>query len=94
MTVVSFLPLATDALEVIDLAVPAREADDDVLIELKDVYKSFGDKHILCGASLKARFTCSFCSDGLLINEPLGFAGRHEYCQQAIIKEIGKRLHS
>ncbi|CAI6006663.1 unnamed protein product, partial [Closterium sp. NIES-64] len=34
----------------------AQEAsDDDVLIELKDVYKSFGSKHILRGASLKIR---------------------------------------
>ncbi|CAI5464911.1 unnamed protein product [Closterium sp. Yama58-4] len=35
----------------------AREEsdDDDVLIELKDVYKSFGSKHILRGASLKIR---------------------------------------
>ncbi|CAI5470242.1 unnamed protein product [Closterium sp. Yama58-4] len=30
-------------------------SDDDVLIELKDVYKSFGSKHILRGASLKIR---------------------------------------
>ena len=37
--------------EVTDLKVP--DPDDDVLIELRDVYKSFGDKHILCGASLK-----------------------------------------
>ncbi|GJP57255.1 hypothetical protein CLOM_g16280 [Closterium sp. NIES-68] len=29
--------------------------EDDVLIELKDVYKSFGSKHILRGASLKIR---------------------------------------
>ena len=41
----------SETTEVTDLKVPSP--DDDVLIELRDVYKSFGDKHILCGASLK-----------------------------------------
>lgn len=34
-----------------------REQDEsDVLIECRDVYKSFGDKHILKGVSFKVSF--------------------------------------
>lgn len=32
-----------------------EDSDDDVLIEFRDVYKSFGSKHILKGASFKIR---------------------------------------
>lgn len=34
---------------------PAVEEDAEVLIECRDVYKSFGEKHILRGASFKVR---------------------------------------
>lgn len=34
---------------------PKPTPEDDVLIEFKDVYKSFGDKAILRGASFKIR---------------------------------------
>lgn len=33
-----------------------RHEDKEVLIECKDVHKSFGDKRILCGASFKVFF--------------------------------------
>lgn len=35
--------------------VPESEDDSDVLIECRDVYKSFGEKHILRGVSFKIR---------------------------------------
>lgn len=35
------------------------ENDSDVLIECRDVYKSFGEKHILKGVSFKV-FCCHF----------------------------------
>lgn len=37
------------------VAKPAVEDDAEVLIECRDVYKSFGEKHILQGASFKIR---------------------------------------
>lgn len=42
-----------------DVSRSTEEGDDDaeVLIECRDVYKSFGEKHILRGASFKVNFT-------------------------------------
>ncbi|EEF50072.1 abc transporter, putative [Ricinus communis] len=34
---------------------PENESDSDILIECRDVYKSFGEKHILRGVSFKIR---------------------------------------
>lgn len=38
-----------------DVVCQASSDDDDVLIEFRDVHKSFGSKHILKGASFKIR---------------------------------------
>lgn len=48
---------ATDSPTLVqEAAAPAQaEVDDDVLIEFRDVHKSFGDKQILRGASFKIR---------------------------------------
>lgn len=37
-------------------AVPEIEDESDVLIECKDVYKSFGEKHILKGVNFKVDY--------------------------------------
>lgn len=40
-----------------NLSVEKEQGDDsDVLIECRDVYKSFGEKHILSGVSFKVIF--------------------------------------
>ena len=43
------------ALAPLAASAPVAASDEDVLIEFKDVYKSFGDKPILRGASFKIR---------------------------------------
>jgi hypothetical protein len=43
------------------------ENDSDVLIECRDVYKSFGEKHILKGVSFKV-FCCVYSDERRLID--------------------------